>query len=1776
MPLCWKPRLQRALGYAALALALLVGVRCSDSPFAPGQTVVGSLDVRGLLTVARSAPIPIDSFVVELRRVGDSTIAFRSAIRADSIGVSAGADSVVIDISVDLQTQTEEFFLYVAVVGNGIVWFEVRDMVTATAGGSTTTPPLTPTFVGPGADATGVIISFADTTIAGGDSILVTASVFEGQTEATAAPVSFTSSDTSLVPTPTQVDRNSALVIAPASTTDSVTITAVALTRDSSITDSGILRFFSPASQLIAVSGDGQDIFAGAAAPGPIVVQVLDAAGAPFTRGLPIAFAVASGPTGSAVSPDTVISDTLGFAQATVTAGGTLGTIQVTASAPGLTGSPITFTANVMVGVGTVAGVTVTPDSAVVLVIGDSVRFSATCQDSLGAGVQCGTVTWMSLTPAIASVDTGGVARSLAPGIADIVGASNGFADTSKFVVNGITSLSVSPADTIVTAVGDTVQLSVSGVLALGGTIPLTVDTVVWQSLSPAVALIDAVGSARIVGPGNGTIQASLGNASGTATLRVQQTPNSFAVLPDTALIGVGGQVSLNGQTLDRRGFQILGRALGWLSRNPSIATVDAAGRVTGVALGQVYVVGNDSTLTDSTLIDVVPAPPQVIQWGADSISVGRGATLQQALLLSVPAPPSGVTVDIVSSDTLILKPTTSVVTFSSGQTSRTVTFQGRAAGSVAVTATDRAAVFAPDTLAVGVLSTLEFRTVSSPTVRASNFSINSAESRRVLVFLSDPAPPAGLAVTIQAQNILVTTTIPSVAVIPGGQLSVEADLKGVGVGSTTLTPTAPGFVGLSSTVTTSLARFTISGSSRVGVGQLLNFSLGVPNRMDRGTAVNMATTNLGVGLVPDTVVVFTNAFNAGFAYSALQPGLDTITANRSGWVEARRALVVTSPLVRPNFVSTTAVGAPNVSWSITARDSVGSVHPRVDTLTVTLTSRDPLVMAVDVPTGLIQVNSSSAFVSGGLRPVGGGSTYLVASAAGHMSDSVLVTVQAPKLNLFSGTRTGTRQTTNGSVSLPFRLPSTGPSLTVQLSAIDTTIVAVPDSLVIPPNGISLGYTVSGVAPGTTGIIATATGFAPDTANITITTNRLRTNSLLTSYFITTGSDAFNFRTADQFLSTHPTLDTVTITLASTDPTVFTIDSTSVTVAAGGTISSTARIVLQGTGQAWLRWSAPNYQTDSLSITVNPSALNVLTQSPRRVGMGQYLSGNSVRVPSPNGLPDTVFATLTHIGPAFGTFPDTVPIRPGATSVAFRWDGIALGIDTVLAQATNFISDTAIMTVIRPALSVQNLPSSAVVDDSLFLRVFIADTLGSTHLTTDTLPILITSTDSLVLAVDSTSLWQIPANRSSITNIRLIVRGPGTAQIIVTAPNTTYRPDTTNIVVATAPTITLSPASVTLGTGQQFTSYRAFIPNGVVDTTKIALTVSDTAVAGFSTDTVRINPGGTNSPTFTVFAKNAVASVQLKGTAPGFTEGTSVLIVNTPQIFVSSTTTGLVGAGSRTFSVITRDEVGSTRAVRNPLAITLTSTNPSVLTMDSSAVTVLAARSSTNASWTPVSVGTAKIVATAPGYTPDTSNVITVQTPQVTLSGVPATLGVGQRVTNYRANFPFTVASTDTVIVTLTNSDSTVLAIPDTLTFTPGFSSRTFTAVGLAVGQAVVQATAPGFDPSNLGTTDVGTPTFLVNGSTSGTAGGIINMNARPLDQAGLIRVVDQALTVTFTVSDIAVANFGGQASIQVTVSAGSTVSGNVVLNLVTAGNVTVTATATGYGDGVRAITVNP
>lgn len=99
----------------------------------------------------------------------------------------------------------------------------------------------------------------------------------------------------------------------------------------------------SAATSLVAVSGDGQQARPGERFAAPLVVAVRDAAGAGVV-GRPVTFAVAAG-AATLDGPASATTDGAGRARVGVRLGATAsGPVRITATAPGLAGSPVNFT----------------------------------------------------------------------------------------------------------------------------------------------------------------------------------------------------------------------------------------------------------------------------------------------------------------------------------------------------------------------------------------------------------------------------------------------------------------------------------------------------------------------------------------------------------------------------------------------------------------------------------------------------------------------------------------------------------------------------------------------------------------------------------------------------------------------------------------------------------------------------------------------------------------------------------------------------------------------------------------------------------------------------------------------------------------------------------------------------------------------------------------------------------------------------------------------------------------------------------------------------------------------------------------------------------------------------------------------------------------------------------------------------------------------------------------------------------------------------------------
>ncbi|HMC69551.1 MAG TPA: hypothetical protein VKJ07_10385, partial [Mycobacteriales bacterium] len=362
--------------------------------------------------------------------------------------------------------------------------------------------------------------------------------------------------------------------------------------------------------------------------------------------------------------------------------------------------------------------------------------------------------------PTIASVDLTGLARALAADSTRIIAAAAGHADTAVLYVRALSRVVPSPSDTVVTAVGDSLDIRATAYDNFGA-VMTSGFTRTYTSASPTVVAVSTTGRARSIGAGNGVVVVRDSvdpglKVQGTATIRVNQLTASIRntpALPDSLQVGVGGRRAIIAQALDRNGNPIPNKTFGFRSVNPVIATVDAAGIVTGVALGPTFVVDSVDGLKDSVQVAVVIAPPSLLQWGYDSLSVGNGGSVSVPLTLSR-TDSAAVTVLLSSSDSMIARPAAGCpgsslkrIQIPANTTATSVLMCGVAAGRVTVVAQDSAGIFLPDTMVVTVVSTIEFREIGQFS-RQSNFYVNQNETHKAQVFLSDPAPAGGLGVT--------------------------------------------------------------------------------------------------------------------------------------------------------------------------------------------------------------------------------------------------------------------------------------------------------------------------------------------------------------------------------------------------------------------------------------------------------------------------------------------------------------------------------------------------------------------------------------------------------------------------------------------------------------------------------------------------------------------------------------------------------------------------------------------------------------------------------------------------------------------------------------------------------------------------------------------------------------------------------------------------------------------------------------------------------------------
>lgn len=239
--------------------------------------------------------------------------------------------------------------------------------------------------------------------------------------------------------------------------------------------------------------------------------------------------------------------------------------------------------------------------------IGDTTQGTAALKDATGHPVPGGTAGWQSSDTAIATVSPSGLVTAIADGTVSIIASSNGVADTAVAMIGQVaSSIVISPQADTMTAIGDSIQLTVAVTDAMGHAVSgLTIG---WMTLDTAVVRVTQGGTVIAKSNGQTTIVATTGSLADSVSIRVAQIVASIDLTPTAdTLRAVGDTVRLAATARDSRGNHIPSTVFDWSSSDTSNAIVNASGLVTATSNGTATITVSVATVsaTAAILVDI-------------------------------------------------------------------------------------------------------------------------------------------------------------------------------------------------------------------------------------------------------------------------------------------------------------------------------------------------------------------------------------------------------------------------------------------------------------------------------------------------------------------------------------------------------------------------------------------------------------------------------------------------------------------------------------------------------------------------------------------------------------------------------------------------------------------------------------------------------------------------------------------------------------------------------------------------------------------------------------------------------------------------------------------------------------------------------------------------------------------------------------------------------------------------------------------------------------------
>jgi uncharacterized repeat protein (TIGR01451 family) len=1097
---------------------------------------------------------------------------------------------------------------------------------------------------------------------------------------------------------------------------------------------------------------------------------------------------------------------------------------------------------------------------------------------------------------------------------------------------------------------------------------------------------------------------------------------------------------------------------------------------------------------------------------GTPLIGVARQATL--AVTLPTPAPTGGAMVTVTSDDTGIVSvgPPGSV-TIAQGQTAGEFFVHGVSLGNTTLRAASPG--YVNGSLAVTVTNNV----LTSP----ATLNVPFGQTASLPITIPQPAPAGGVLVNVVSTTPATVEVLATPVTIPEGALSVNATVRGLGFGTSTVTISNPNF----SSATTQVSSTGSLNLLQTSVAFRPAFPASVTVRLESegaavaapvgGVAVNLAAANTGCLSVPAQVTI------PGGLVSTTIP----LEAGESATLPCATSLTVSSGGLSSDTISVTINPDPETFLS---------------GLPVTVgaglqTNFNPFCCSLSVVLGESQHGGTTVTIASSNPAV----ALLSADAATAGASSIEITVPNGTASVFyyvHGVSLGTATIT---VSAPKFSGSTG-TVTVAQAALQLTGPATPMTSLSPNSEFQVAVGVPNA--GNTALLSEMGVRAGQSLDVLITNGNATVGRLVRSGGVT----------GQSFTLTIPSGSNRTASTVPSGGIAFDPLSQGVS-----TVTAAITGLIQTAGA-------------SRTITVNQPALSMQGLSNMQVGAGLQSNfnpfccatgvlldslqhgGTTVTITSGNPAVALVSATASSV---VGASAD-VFVPNGQTFAPFHIHGISASAVpvTLTATADQFSNASGTVTIVQPAVRLFG-PSTVLTSQSanvdFSVAIGIPQTGNSSLLAeqpvrkgqsvTATVTNSVASVAQLVTqatgAAQSIGLvlneGQTRSGSSFTTGgIALDPIGGGSTIVSVSIPGFVATTAASTNVTVNAPAISFQALPVRVGAGLQ-TNFNPFCcPLAVLlDASEhggvtVTLTSADPSVMKLATSSTQsggtsvslVIPNGQTSGSFYVQGvAGKSGTVGITATAPGFTMVQSTVTVEQPALrlhnLATSTTTlspdsdffVAVGLNNNGVSLLAEQAV----APGGSLTATVTNSVGTVaqlkqganvgqsLTISIPAGQMRSAQSFASGGLTfdPIGSGTTSVSASIPGFIATDAAAVSVgvTAPVMTMQGLPVSVGAGLQ-TNFNpfccqigvalgasqhGGVTLTITSSNPAVVRLApdavtaGATSINLVVPNNQTFV-GFHVQ-----GLenAAGTVTIQASAPGFT-DGTGTVTVVTPAYRI------------------------------------------------------------------------------------------------